>query len=79
MFICDVCGKVTKEGEKSHMIVAQRRFVTYPYRPGANRIKNQETLKYDFIPDTGGEGWQIVKELRACGDCKSYSPELDNH
>jgi hypothetical protein len=50
--------------------------VEHPYRATANRLKNHETGRWEFIPDFGGTGWQIKREIKACDDCKTYSPEL---
>lgn len=76
MFNCQVCGKTTKEGTKCHLITAKRKMHEHPYRSGANRLKDHETGKWEYIADPGGRGWQIVRELKACEDCKHYSPLL---
>ena len=76
MFNCNVCGKTAKLGTKCHMILAKRKMHQHPFRPGANRIRNEETGRWEFTADPGGRGWQIVKEVKACDECKHYSPLL---
>lgn len=76
MFNCEVCGRTTKHGEKCNLIVADQKMVQHPWRSGVNKIRNPETDKIEYTPDPGGKGYQIVKEIRACGDCKTFSPLL---
>lgn len=77
MFNCQVCGKSSKPREKCHLILAKRKKVSHPFRSSANQLRNLETRRIDYIADSGGIGWQIVKELRACERCKHYSPLAD--
>ena len=76
MFNCQVCGKTSRLGGKCHLITAKRKMVDHPFRSGANRIKNEETGRWEYNADPGGQGWQIVQELKACDECRHYSPLL---
>jgi hypothetical protein len=52
--------------------VLEKRRVTYPYRPEANRLvpRGRERKKPD---DPGGVGLEIVREINACPECAQRS------
>lgn len=77
MYNCQVCGKTVGPGVRAFLIVAKRQRWSHPYRPKVNRIKIED--KWELTDDPGGEGYQIKKELRACPDCRHYSPELSEN
>lgn len=77
MFICQICGKPSKPGEKCHFIIAKRKLITHPFRSSVHKMKNLETGRSEYKEDPGGKGFQIAKELKACGSCKDYTPAND--
>lgn len=72
MFICEFCGKLSKPGEKSYVIIAKKRPRVYHVlytkviikkRPGKGKRKKK--VRISKIT----KGWEIAKELRVCLSC----------
>lgn len=63
-FICGVCRKHSKAGEKPIRVVIETREKIYPRRENANPNGNT---------DPGGIGIEIVKEILVCSSCQSNS------
>lgn len=57
MFICSVCDKPSKPGDKQARVVIETRSKVYPARPGSK--------------DPGGVGHEIIKEVTMCLPCES--------
>lgn len=57
MFICGLCGKVSKPNEAAVMVVMEIREVVYPQR------------EYDEVVDKGGTGCETVREVLAHKEC----------
>ena len=68
MYRCEFCKTVVPANTPQYPIVVEKRAVTYPYRPEANRFvkKGRERKKPD---DPGGTGFEIVREAAACPAC----------
>lgn len=62
-FRCDTCGRALKDGQAPVFIVAQRRLRVYP------PVFEDGKLKFK-----GGEGWEIVKEIKVCRPCAKTEP-----
>ena len=69
MFICSFCCKSSSLQEKCTPIITKRRLHQHPFRPKINR-KRGEDGKWMLTPDTGGRGWQIAEEKKACSQCR---------
>jgi len=54
MFQCDNCGGIQAKGVKAQKAVVERRDVVYT----------------DAANKPIGKGWEIVKELTLCGECR---------
>lgn len=56
MYRCDICGKVTKSGEKQNKKIVETRDKIYNYRDkyGKERV---------------AKGTEIVKEINVCKKC----------
>ena len=67
MYICQVCGKASKPGEKRATRVVQTRTHTFPYRSKVNRIKREGHV--EWLDDRGGVGEQIVLEKHGHERC----------
>ena len=59
MFKCGVCGKTSEKGEPRRLKVIEQRRKTYP----ARRDKSGTVI------DSGGQGWEIAKEITVCPRC----------
>lgn len=57
MYICAVCRKPTRAGEKANKVVVKTRPATYPYR----KLKGEKD-------DPGGKGIEIAEEVNV-GPC----------
>jgi len=58
-FVCQVCDKPQKDGNKPTLIAVERRNKVYPKRRGTE----------DKIIDKGGSGYETVREVQACKQC----------
>jgi len=58
MFICENCGQITTKGTPSYKVTTKKRKKTYINT--GKRGKTKQT-----------EGWEIVKEITVCPECKS--------
>lgn len=54
MFICQVCHTVQKAGVKQERVVIEKRYKEY----------------FDKSKQLVGKGWEIVRELVCCWQCK---------
>lgn len=64
MFNCTVCHKTTAANERAHKIVLEKRQRSYTNR---RVIEDEEGKRKVIVKDS--EGWEIVKEVLACGEC----------
>lgn len=58
-------------------MVVQTRPAEYPVRPGAHWHPPRAGGKGKWVDDPGGHGTEIVRELRACGDCAARVTAID--
>jgi hypothetical protein len=58
MFICQITGEYSKQGEKLNKIVVERRDRSY-----SQHRKNEETNEWELVEV--GRGWEIVREVNA--------------
>ena len=68
MFRCERCGQVVPAGTSAQSVVVQSRSKEYPERTqkqavGRSRYPRERTV------DKGGEGQEIVRELKVCPKC----------
>ncbi len=72
MFRCEKCDHVVEPGTPAQHVVVQRRPVEYPERrePLSRRPGRQFR---DKTVDKGGEGSEIVREMKVCPDCAKSS------
>ena len=66
MFICGICKKSSRAGEKARRITTKWREVFYPRIPNAHRYQNQEGV-WKTKDDPGGVGMAVLKEIMVCG------------
>ena len=64
MFRCELCGRQTLARQPAEIIVVETREKSYPPRGDANRVRRDGW--YDYTDDSGGKGFETVKELRCC-------------
>lgn len=71
MFNCNGCKKQSKPRERAKFIVVATRPRVYGYRPRANKVRQEDKDgRYTaHNPDNGGEGSEIVKEIKVCTRC----------
>lgn len=76
MFICQMCGKVSPAGTKSHKVTVASRPKTYKGTPEPERRRRfgrfREAPKQR---DPGGHGHEIAKELTVCASCSAAHQE----
>jgi hypothetical protein len=68
MFRCERCGDIVPAGVSAQSVIVQSRPKDYPSRSeslatGRSRYPRERTV------DKGGEGREIVRELRVCPKC----------
>lgn len=66
----------SRAGEKCHLVVVKTQNMKHPRRLKAKRLKAQDKhplkVKVErrfYLPDQGGEGTQVKKELALCSSC----------
>jgi hypothetical protein len=72
MFRCEKCGVVVPSGTSAHQLVVQQRAKEYPSRsqPSAGgRSRFAGRFERERTVDRGGEGQEIVRELKVCPAC----------
>jgi hypothetical protein len=74
MFRCDFCGKNSLVGERRTIIITERKWVEFPHRVGANRLRKEGLV--DYTPDMGGNGPQIKTEQQACPRCAEIRKDV---
>lgn len=67
MYRCLICGEVAPPNTPATRIVLAVRPITYPYRSFAHHRKRRGIHRW--IPDPGGTGYEIAKEVTACPSC----------
>ena len=68
MFKCELCGHTSEPLEKVNFVLLKKRSKEYDQRAVSNKIRDEDG-KWKYIPDNGGEGFETVKEVKACGKC----------
>jgi hypothetical protein len=63
-FRCGFCNKAQEAGTSPVMVVTETRAKNYPERRKQTRMGNK-------VIDKGGQGSEIVSEVRACEKCAS--------
>lgn len=68
MFRCEKCGEIVPAGTSAQSVIVQSRSKEYPERTesqptGRSRYPRERTV------DKGGEGREIVRELKVCPRC----------
>ena len=78
MFQCDVCGSVAPPNTRCNRLVVETRAADYPRRDRGYRKprKRLRQGKDKWIPDPGGRGTQIVREIRACDVCAAKATAI---
>ena len=61
-FRCGVCGEAQEPKASPNMVVVESRNVSYPERSKGKGRERQ-------VIDSGGDGWEIVREVKACSVC----------
>ena len=69
MYRCQQCGSVVPSRTSSLWIPIEIRKKIYPPRENANRIRIRGKKKPILRLDPGGNGFEIVRELKVCGSC----------
>lgn len=69
MYRCSECRRLQRPGVRSILRTVETRPKTYPRRSGANRF--QKERKTIITDDKGGQGTEIVREVRVCPRCEA--------
>jgi len=69
MYRCQNCGSVVPTRTPSLWIPIEIRKKVYPPRDNANRIRIRGKKKPILRLDPGGNGFEIVRELKVCNSC----------
>lgn len=75
MYICQRCGKVSQSGQTSSLITVEFQRWKFPFREKVHMLRREG--KTEYRDDPGGEGLQIVKEIRVCSLCEKAIKEGD--
>ena len=67
MFICGICKKSSKSGEKATRVVVERKLVRYPFIEQAHSYTDVEGT-HKIKDDPGGSGMAIAKEMLICSN-----------
>jgi len=76
MYICQACNKQVESGVSPLTRVTEKRRKTYPERYRIAAPKGHEQRQKRIKIDNGGEGWEIVREIRVCADCAKFHTGL---
>ncbi len=68
MFRCEKCDHVVEPGTPAQHLVVQRRTVEYPERKEPISKRPGRAFREKTV-DKGGEGREIVRELKVCPEC----------
>jgi len=63
-FRCEICGEAQETGTPTTPVVIERRDQSY-----VNRIKREDNNGKMKTIEINSEGWEIVKEKKACATC----------
>lgn len=69
MYRCEVCQEVAPPNTPLNRVHAEVRMTTYPFRRKANPVRIPGKKHPKLVDDPGGEGFEIVSELKACPSC----------
>lgn len=71
MYRCQICGCAVGPRVPSVRLVVETRPVKHPYRPKSKKtwVFQKGKWEYDWQPDYGGQGSEIVREVVACLAC----------
>lgn len=67
MYTCELCQKTVPPQTKAHRLTVEQRPRHYPKRLNANRV--QQDRKIYYTDDSGGNGYEIAREVVACPEC----------
>ncbi len=73
MYICQICAKTSKPHQPSFRLPVELRKKKYPFRKEAKfvrKIDKKKRRKKEKIPDPGGCGMEIARELTVCQWCR---------
>jgi hypothetical protein len=82
MYRCEVCDRVSECGQPAKTIVVETREIEHPHREEVYwRKPKPGERKGKWLPDPGGTGTAIVRELRVCEDChaKLLAPQRERN
>jgi len=71
-YICSVCSNTVPVGVSCHKRIVKVRTKHYPYREFAKqewRLNKKNKWVWTWIPDPGGVGKEIDKEINCCPNC----------
>lgn len=73
-FKCGFCRKSQEANVAVKTVIVERRERSYR---NMIPVENKETGKVTFVPKMS-EGWEIVKEVAACGECaEKHTPKQE--
>ena len=73
MFRCQNCNTVVPPNTKANSIIVQRRPVSYEERSA--EVQGRRGRARTRIIDRGGDGHEIIRELKVCPTCAVEVPE----
>ena len=74
MFRCEKCGDIVPAGVSAQSVVVQSRAKDYPSRSESLATGRSRYLRERTV-DKGGEGREIVRELKVCPKCAAEMNE----
>jgi hypothetical protein len=69
MFRCEKCGETVPAGVSAQSVVIQSRSKDYPSRSEKMAAGGRSRFMREKTVDKGGEGKEIVRELKVCPKC----------
>ena len=69
MYRCEICGVVPAAGVALNYVVTERRAKRYAHRVKAHPVRIKGKKRALRLDDSGGIGWEIVRQAKACARC----------
>jgi ribosomal protein S14 len=69
VYVCEICKRAIGPNIPSHLLPIKVRRKQYPFRSAANKYTDPISGRIKRTDDPGGQGQEIVRELRVCRSC----------
>jgi hypothetical protein len=79
VYVCEHCNTIVSPNIPSYLLPVKVRPKQYPLRSEANEYTDPVSGRRKKSHDPGGQGLEIVRELRVCHSCfeQATTPQLE--